>query len=156
MDLGWLIQKTRRAGLLVDTNLLLLYLMGRSDRRSIGAKRLEKYTIDDFMAVELLIDSFDRLVTTPHILAEVGNLAPEKYLTRFVSDLGLFDEVFELATDIATGGDVSPLGLTDAAIARCARDGILILSDDFPLTQRLEKRGQYVLNINHLRGNLLA
>jgi len=157
VDLERLIRQTRRAGLLIDTNILLLYLIGQFDRQLIGAwKRIEKYTHDDYLLVQLLIDSFDRLVTTPHILAEIGNLAPPKYLERFVSDLDLFDEIFVFAKELASGGDVSQLGLTDAAIARCAQDRILILSDDFRLTQRLEKRGQNVLNLNHLRGHLLG
>jgi len=42
-------------------------------------------------------------------------------------------------------------GLTDAAIATIAKNGYLVLTDDFPLSQGLQNEGIESLNFNHLR-----
>lgn len=152
-----LIAKTRRAGLLIDTNILLLHLIGRFAPARIGSwKRIEQFTVEDFRLLSALIGRFERLITTPHILTEVGNFAPAAYLSTFARDLIVFDEVFVPSADLASTGDVAGLGLTDAAIARCAREGVLIVTEDFEMSQRLLRRGQYVLNFNHLRTYLIS
>lgn len=63
--------------LLLDTNLLLLYLVGGKDPQLIdGARRLNAYTEEDFDLLYEFIESngFLQLVSTPHILTEVSNL----------------------------------------------------------------------------------
>ena len=53
-DLQGLIEKHRSNGLLIDTNLLLFYVAGRTNKNRIpNFKRTQKYTIEDF---ELLTD----------------------------------------------------------------------------------------------------
>ncbi|MBV9493689.1 MAG: hypothetical protein JOZ54_05555 [Acidobacteria bacterium] len=155
--LDQLIAKTRRAGLLIDANILLLQVLGRFKPQLIGSStRLEKYTRVDLDLVNRLVRRFDRLVTTPHILTEVSDLAPDEYWSAFVNDLMVFDETFVPARELVLGGDIQRLGLADAAIARCAQEGVLVLTDDLPLSQRLAKRRHHVLNLNHLRTYLLA
>src|SRR5690349_21025753 len=71
-----LIDKHRADGLLMDANLLVLYLVGRTNKGRIPTfKRTQQYTIEDFELLDLLAASFQRLVTTPHVLTEVSNLA---------------------------------------------------------------------------------
>jgi len=44
-----------------------------------------------------------------------------------------------------------PLGLADSALATESENGVLLLTDDFPLYAALEKRRRDVVNFNHLR-----
>jgi len=51
--------------LLVDTNLLLLGVVGNFDYRLIGRKRLEAFTVQDLNLLNLLVSRAKRLITTP-------------------------------------------------------------------------------------------
>ena len=67
--------KTRN--LLLDTNLLLLYLIGCKDPKLLkSARRLNAYIEEDFyLLVEFIeVNGFTQLVSTPHILTEASNL----------------------------------------------------------------------------------
>src|SRR4051794_35937703 len=71
-----IISKHARTGVVVDTNVLLLYLVGRFDRSRITTfKNTNQYVDDDFRLAEVLIGSFARIIVTPNILTEVSNLA---------------------------------------------------------------------------------
>ena len=55
---------------------LLVFLTGASDPRLFGRfKRVSSYTIKDYELLVRLLRSFTVLLTTPHILTEVSNLA---------------------------------------------------------------------------------
>jgi hypothetical protein len=43
------------------------------------------------------------------------------------------------------------LGLTDVVIAKIAEGEVLVLTDDFRLSQHLERSGLAVVNFNHVR-----
>lgn len=153
------VEQTRRAGMLIDTNILLLLFAGRFDRRLIGTfKRLSQFIDSDFDVLEALVSRFSRLLTTPNILTEVSsftNQLPENtrmaFFARFAEQLTMLDERYVASRDTAAGEDFRRLGLADAVTAVCAREGILTLTDDFRLAQTLGKRGLHVLNFNHLR-----
>jgi len=73
------IRKYQRSGVLVDTNLLLVYFIGLYDTAT-GYKLVNtfKYTkgnygSEDFDALLAFLQDFRTVVTTPHILAEVSN-----------------------------------------------------------------------------------
>lgn len=73
-----LIRKHRANGVLVDTNLMVLLLVGRAHKRRIREhKRTSDYTVRDYDLLEQLIAEFQRIVTTPHVLTEISNLIPE-------------------------------------------------------------------------------
>jgi rRNA-processing protein FCF1 len=153
------VEQTRRAGLLIDTNILLLLLAGRFDRRLIGNfKRLAQFNDSDFDVLQALVSRYQRLLTTPNILTEVSSFAnqlPEVTRAAFFGNLAdelvLLDERYVASRETAPGEDLRRLGLADAVTAVCAREGILVLTDDFRLAQTLRKRGLHVLNFNHLR-----
>ena len=60
--------------LLLDTNVLLLFLVGilRPDR--IGGKRLENFTTDDFLRLVKWANEVPRHISLPNILTETSNL----------------------------------------------------------------------------------
>lgn len=75
LDAGALIEKHRSKGVLVDANLLVLFLVGRlSRRRILEFKRTQNFTIEDFDPLSNLINWFGKLVATPHVLSQVSDL----------------------------------------------------------------------------------
>lgn len=61
--------------LLIDTNVLMLLLIGRWDRASIPTfRRTATFTVTDFDLLEGALPRYARVVTTPAVLAEVSNL----------------------------------------------------------------------------------
>lgn len=78
MSLGDVLTAIRRhtAGVLVDTNLVLLLLAGTVDRELIGNwKRTQAYVQDDFELLSDMLEVRRGLLITPHIATEVSNLA---------------------------------------------------------------------------------
>jgi len=153
-----LIEKHRRNGLLIDANLLLLLVVGKtSEARIAKFKRTQQYTVEHFRLLRDLVDRFQPVVTTPHVLTEVSNLAalqePELSALRtefhvIVQDAReLYDETAELVQDPA----FRKLGLTDAAIRKVAERPLLVLTDDLPLYHYLRGAGLDAINFNHIR-----
>ena len=110
--------------LLVDTNLLLLGVVGNFDRRLIGQKRLDLFTVEDLELLNQFILLAKRLITTPGILTETSNFAAqlidEKRRTELFQRFGFaitgFDERYERSAVICEQPVFLRLGLTDAAI----------------------------------------
>lgn len=77
-----------RNGLLVDTNLLLVYFVGNYDYatgyRLINRSRYTKgiYEPGDFEILDALLNRFRNRITTPHVLAEVSNLIKQLSLAQ--------------------------------------------------------------------------
>ena len=86
LDAVGLIEKHRTNGLLIDTNLLVLFLVGKTNKsRILSFQRTQAYTLEDLELLERLVEQFRTLITTPHVLTEVSNLASlrGKELTAF-------------------------------------------------------------------------
>ena len=59
----------------LDTNLLVLLLVGASSRKYISVhKRLTEFTIYDYELLVTLVSQFSDLLLVPHIVAETSNL----------------------------------------------------------------------------------
>lgn len=62
--------------ILIDANLLVLYVVGRASRDYIEKrKRLSEYVAEDYDTLLEVMSRADEVVVTPHILAEASNLA---------------------------------------------------------------------------------
>ena len=158
---GWQAQFARHrfTGLLIDTNLLLLYAIGLHRTSLIERhKRTRQYTVDDFELVRGVAGDFPRIVTTSHILAELCNLAiphdvshPPYFKTLL--DVILAAHELYVEKDAVVQSDAFPrLGFTDAAIIEIAkRERYLVLTDDFALHGYLVGLQRYAINLNHLR-----
>jgi hypothetical protein len=76
LDAGALITKYQAKGVLVDSNLLVLFLVGLVNKqRILEFKRTQNFTVDDFHLLANLIVWFGRLIATPHVLGQVSDLA---------------------------------------------------------------------------------
>lgn len=160
-SLSGLIGRYRTRGVLVDSNLLVGFVIGAMDRRLLKSCRalLKAFTPEDF---DLLVDTlgaFDLIVTTPHVLTEVSNLGGKldrQLHGRFREALSklilsrLREETAE-ARLIVANPSFPAFGLTDTAIQVLAPGKYLVLTDELALAGILQRRGVDVLNFNHLR-----
>jgi hypothetical protein len=158
-----LIDRFRSKGVLIDTNLLLLYVIGRYDEGIIkrGAfNRLSAYEVEDYMLLRGLMSLFDSYLTTPHVLTEVSNwigklpsVQEVECLGRFAGILTDFTELTVESFEIALEPRFAYLGLTDTAISKFASQ-YLVLTDDARFVVHLSEMGLDALNINHIRQEL--
>lgn len=148
-----------RRGVLLDSNLLLLLVVGTYDRSQVGKfKRLSKFAPEDYDTLLALVGSLGQLYITPNTATEVSNLAGafsgevRKACFRvFAQTIFASDELTIASSDAATHSAFEELGLTDAAIFQVAGNPALILTTDFPLSQKLAAQGLPVINFNHIR-----
>ena len=150
----------RNRELLIDSNLLLLRVVGKFDYHLIGRKRLEAFTVQDFQVLNVLISFAKQLITTPGILTETSNLAAqivdERRRKRLFEDFGAtirqsLDEGHEKSAVVCEQPAFLSFGLTDAVIAHVARAGMLVLTVDLPLYGYLLRNGVDAENFNHFR-----
>ena len=57
----------------LDTNLMLLLVVGTATGRTIG-KRLKNFSDEDFVVLQTCLDGVDKLIATPHVWTEVSNI----------------------------------------------------------------------------------
>ena len=152
-------QRYRQAGIMVDTNILLLFFIGAFDQNLIPRfKRTRQFSVEDYATLISILDLFDRIATTPHILTEVSNLsgqlgepARSEYFKKFSSDITLLEEENVASRDVAQMQEFVKFGLTDTGIIHLTKGKYLVLTDDFRLSQYLQSAGVDVVNFNHIR-----
>ena len=147
------------AGVLVDSNLLVLWVVGSVNPERIGTfKRTSNYLKSDFSLLKRVLANYQDLYTVPHILAEVSNLTDLKDSERLRARQWLLSMISVLAevpvTSRQGAGDAVylKLGLTDAVIKTAAlKQGCAVLTDDHDLYHVLNHSGVESYNFNHFR-----
>ena len=150
---------TRPHRLLIDTNLLLVLIVGSHDRDQVERfKRTRAYTADDYDLLTRFIGSFGELAVTPNVLTEVSNLVgqlSEPLRGRVLSSLAMLavqvPERYFPSSDVVRHSDFLRFGLTDVSVLLTAREKVAVLTDDLPLYLKLSAMDAYVVNFNHLR-----
>src|SRR6266542_1210123 len=146
-----LVHKYVSKGLLVDTNVLLLFIVGSVDPDLVGRFKVtasQGFTEADFDLLQAFIGNFRKVVTTPHILTEVSNHADKlkgknhaNIFQVLIALIEMLEEKSEPAKSLAKSHAFISFGLTDAAIGFLAAKGFLVLTVDLPLVGYLEKNG---------------
>ncbi len=155
----WLKESRRKGKLLVDTNILLLYIVGSLSLDRIARhKRTATFTIKDYWLLDSLLRNFGGIVVTPNVLTEVSNLlghtdkrTSQVLLAWLGSQVAAFDEHYVPSHEAIAAAEFSRLGLTDATILSCPLQDLAVLTDDIHLYLALERRGVEVINFHHLR-----
>jgi len=159
-----LFARHRGKSVLLDSNLLLVLLTGAIGSHLFGRfERVRKYTFDDYELLRQILSGFRVLVTTPHILTEVSNLANKlsgSYRDDWYANLAALvasdrgqnavQEDWTPAKQLAEMPEFIDLGIADSAITRLASE-VLVVTDDFRLSGALRTRGVDVLNFGDLR-----
>lgn len=154
---------TGEAEAIVDTNILVVYITGLVDPSLIGrTKRTKAYSPEDFAALDIILGGFKNLVTFPNIMTEVSNLLEKsdrhvKYRI-FEKLYGLFHvlrEEYLESVSLPFSSDALALGVTDHVILESVNRRLVLLSDDFELSNRYQSRGGEAINFNHIRDSYI-
>ncbi|HEX6746840.1 MAG TPA: PIN domain-containing protein [Longimicrobium sp.] len=145
--------------LLVDTNVLLVLLLGASDPAHIQRfKRTHAYSAADFELLTDFISGFSELVVTPNVLTEASNLAgqlAEPLRSEVFTSLAVLAtqtaERYFPSRDAVREVDFVRLGLADISVLLAARERVMVLTDDLQLYLRLAALNLHVVNYHHLR-----
>lgn len=145
---------------MLDTNLLLLLIVGGARRDLIGKRRLNMFSAEDYDTLVEIAKRFSLLATTPNILTEVSNLADglagnhkDAYIDSFVDHVSVLAEHYVPSEQLVGSQVFTLFGLSDAAIAEIANRELLVITIDSPLYHYLSAMGLDVLNFNHIRTN---
>ncbi|NJO66187.1 MAG: hypothetical protein HC832_00945 [Leptolyngbyaceae cyanobacterium RM1_405_57] len=154
-----LFSRYRQRGVLVDTNILLLYFVGTTNRERISRfNRTQNFVPEDYDLLLQILGYFQTVATTPNILTEVSSLAnqlgePErsKCFAVFAQSISAFEETYLESKGIVTDQQFTKFGLTDCGILSFAKDQYLVLTDDLRLANYLQRQGVDTVNFNNIR-----
>ncbi|MEH2234259.1 MAG: PIN domain-containing protein [Nostoc sp.] len=157
-----LIRRYHQKGILIDTNILLLYFVGSINRERITRfNRTQQFIPEDYDLLLRIIVKFRKLITTPNILTEVSNFVdklvePERsqcftIFALFAQNVDMLDEYYVKSLDAVNTEKFIKFGLTDSGILTLARGKYLILTDDFKLANYLQSVDIDVINFNNIR-----
>lgn len=154
-----LIYRYRDRGILIDTNILLLYFIGFFNPERIAySKRLKSngYTKDDYELLRKLIMKFAYCVTTPFILTEAYGLLNQDKPVRdgsILASINVIQNLKEsqpLSSRICVNPQYAKFGITDTAIIEIGPN-YLVLTDDLPLHSYLVNVNIDAINFTQLR-----
>jgi hypothetical protein len=146
------------ANLIIDTQLLLLFVVGATRRSYIGKhKRLRAYSEADFDLLLEVISDYENVVVTPNTLTETSNLLGYKIqepmrsevFTVFGAIIQNTDEIYVESRALCGHKEFVTLGLTDAALHDLSDDRNILLTADLNLYLAAAKNG--AVNFHYLR-----
>ena len=145
--------------ILIDANLLVLFVVGRTGRQLIGKhRRLREFSADDYDRLIRMISRFNQVVVTPNTLTETSNLLalhndPER--SRFLDTLRFVvensEEVTVASVDACRHGAFRRLGLTDAVLLEIVSADTPLITVDLDLyVAASKKQPNAAVNFRHL------
>jgi hypothetical protein len=150
------LNKHRGKGAFLDANLLLVYAVGRYNRRLLRTFHHTKQYEEDFEWIErLVIKWFAKIHTTPNILTEVSNLGGKLGSSFFDELKAVIAPLVETHCPSLTGTEdkkFREVGLADSVIlAVAAKNPSVVLTADLDLYHILRARQIDAININYMR-----
>ncbi|CAN5841553.1 PIN domain-containing protein [soil metagenome] len=149
-----LITKYKNKGVLIDTNILLLYLVGSLDLNMIrGFKRTANFTENDFNLISNFIKQFNLKITTPHVLTEVSDFIDNRQNLQAVLKIFIehTKEIFIESVELSKKDTFFKFGLADTSVTYSAKDSYLIFTDDRPLYGFLINSQIDAVNLDQIR-----
>lgn len=145
--------------LLLDTNLLVVLVVGLTDREEIGKhKRTRDYTPENFDLLFDALNKYQELWVTSQAVAECSNLIRQTHtalaerLMQTLSNLvSRISESSMRSKDLFMESCVLRLGVTDAGIAKKSRRVTHLLTADLDLYLEVSQRYGNAINFNHIR-----
>lgn len=125
--------------LAIDTNLLVLLVVGQVSRDLIGKhKRCQSYSVSDFEILTRLLTRFERVMVTPNSATETSNLVAyglnDPFRSQLQSALGLIlagaDEIYLPSSEVGSSSYFVRLGLTDSVWLKVLDKDAVLLTDD--------------------------
>lgn len=154
------IEIPRKEGIIVDTNIMLLFLVGCYDINYIRQfKRTRKYSKEEYYFIRELLTRYynNKVFTSPHILTELSNFSlniqddrRNKYFNFFIKIFNGIYEIYVEKNKIIEFKELPKFGITDVAIFNISKENnLLVLTDDIKLTGYLTKNKVDVLNLRN-------
>ena len=149
----------KQQGLIIDTNLLIVLLVGSYDPAKIQSCCGSSFTEDTFVFIKRLIalTTPKRIIVTPQILVEVHNLTFHKikepglhnYVEKLIEIISqTHEERTEREVFFANAKMLAAFGFTDLGIADAAqRLKCAVITDDNRLTAHLLETGCHAKSI---------
>jgi len=157
-DFGQFLRNARSKGILIDTNLLVLLVVGYVDRKRIPSfKRTSHYTPEDWDALTGVLEHVPRRYSIAHILAEASTLTDmkgqelEEARAMLHDAISHMDELPFASLEACQSAYYRRLGLTDAAIVLVAkRQGCSVMTNDYGLYLALLQEGLSAIHFDDL------
>ena len=158
------IDRHRQSGVLVDTNLLLVYFVNNYDYTTgyqiINESKYTKgkYGRDDPLILDTILKEFAAQITTPYVLAEVSNLIKLLPSGADTFSMALLKQItpalearYVPASELAAQDEFLTYGVADTSIIKAAEQQCLVLTNDFRLSNYMSGKGMDVLNFHHIK-----
>ncbi len=151
-----------RNGIILDTNLLILYLIGNYDPNFITRfRKTSNYTIDDFLILKDIVKESSKIIVTPNILTELSNhtfdgsfsgSGFDEYYKEVIDFLNNAEEKLVEKDVIKDYEKLKYFGFADISILDTSMKlECSLLTDDSALYGLTNSLSISTLNINHLR-----
>jgi hypothetical protein len=144
----------------LDTNILVLLVVGQTSRDYIGKhKRPKAFTVRDYDLLMSILRQASSLRFTPNtltvacnLLSQIGEPARSDSLKKFAAIISKFDETCIESRSGTEPEEFTRLGLTESVLLLLSNNPSLILiTADLGLCLAAGKRGLNALNFNHHR-----
>lgn len=144
--------------LLVDANLLVVWLVGASDPSKLGkTRKVKEYSLADFEFINSFIQNCSSVLVVPNILTQVsdligedGSLLVREIDIRFSYFVRSSVEIYLPSKPLIDNVYFSKLGLADVAMIECVKDNkACLLTADHKLHGVAESLGLESYNIWH-------
>lgn len=151
-----------KRGIILDTKPLLFLLTGLFDEENQNRTDYIKetnYSKEDFNKFRDFLKKFEKILVTPHILAELSNLLNrgryksnfKHIMTFFCRKLLAYDEKNICKNYVLKRNEVDFLGLTDVSILLISeRDDCLVIVEDEYLLRTCEKNNIKVIPLDYI------
>lgn len=147
-----------RTGYFVDANLLVLLVVGRTQKSQVGKhRRLQQFTENDFDKLVRMVGVGSQILLTPNTLTEASNLLAygsealrSRYLAGLAYLIGIAKEVVVSSKDVTIIPEFRRLGLTDSVLIKVASKETPLITIDLMLYLAVATRDpDAVINFNH-------
>ncbi len=144
-------------GAFIDSNLLVLLVVGSVDRGLISRhRRSRRFSPEDYDRLLALLEPLDRILVTPNTLTEASNLLsssrdprPMAYLRALIEKT---EEIVVASRDAVQNRMFVRLGLTDAALLEVVSAETPLITVDFDLYGAALAKGEGVaFNFTHFQ-----
>ena len=131
----------------IDTNLIVLLVVGSVDRRLINThRRTRTFQSEDYDRLVNMIGPNRRVLVTPNVLTEASNLLKNSQDIRFLEKLRELiecsQEIVVTSTTAARNKGFIRLGLTDASLLEVVSAERPLITVDLALFTAASQKGQ--------------
>ena len=151
-----------RGPVLIDTNVLILYITGTAGRSIISIHKCcsNQFTEEDYDALLALLGSDPELILLPNVVTEASNLLAQiarpykdAILTILKAAVLVFSEEYVMSRIAVSRDDYMRLRLTDCALLSTTDARFHLLTVDLDLYLAFLRAARPVTNFRHVIDN---